>query len=281
MSATFIFNGLTIVSDGTDYTLTRAIGISGLDNRVSQIDLLGRDGGRVLSRKDAMRTIILEGIVVGITDENYFVKEAALLEAFNNKAEGELDVTLWDGTNRKINVKVVQEPQPEYIGGFTTRARFQIILKADDPYWLGVDDLTATMYLEQVVGFDLPVDLPFDITGGANEDTVVINNTGDIAIYPKFTITAAATLTSPSITNQTTGESLQINTSLVTGDVVVIEWTSSGETVTLNGITNYYSYLLGSLFKLQPGNNVLRFSASTYDSGSTAVVGYNIAYRDF
>lgn len=281
MSVTITYNGLTITSDGTDYTITKASGLSGLDNRVSQIDLLSRDGGRVFDRKDSMRSIILEGIITGITEAGFFTKKAALLEAFNNKATSDLDITLWDGTNRKIPAKVVQEPQPEYIGGFTTRARFQIILRCDDPYWLDTASGSATLYLEEVIGFDLPVDLPFDIVGGGSIDTAVINNTGAIDIYPTVTINASATLTNPTITNQTTGESFQINTTLNAGDSVVVSWGTSGESVVYNGSTNYYQYLLGNLFKLQSGNNSIRFSATTYDGNSTAVVSYNIAYRDF
>lgn len=281
MSATIVYNGLTITTDSPEYTITKVSGLSGIDNRVSEIDLLSKDGGAVLDRKDSMRTIIIEGIVSGQTPALFFANKSALMSAYNNKATSDLNITLWDGTNRKISAKVVQEPQPEYIGGFTTRARFQIMLRADIPYWLNTTTQSVTLYLEQVTGFDLPVDLTFDILAGGSEDTAVINNTGDVTIYPKVTITAAATLTNPTITNQTTGNSFQINASLVTGDVVVVEWLSTGVSVLLNGTTNYYENFVGDLFKLNLGNNTLRFSASTYDANSTAVVQYNIAYRDF
>lgn len=281
MNVTITYNGLSIVTNGPDYTITRAVAFAGVDNRVSEINLLSKDGGAVLSRKDEMRTIILEGVINGVTADGFFTKQDALLDAYNNKADGTFDVTLWDGSNKVIPAKVVQEPIIEYIGGFTTRARFQIILKAESPYWLDPTATANTLFLEQVEGFDLPVDLPFDILGGGNVDTIVINNTGGVAIFPTITITATATLTNPTITNQTTGKSVQINVSLVTGDVVVISRISTGDSVVLNGTTNYYSNLIGEVFELEEGVNILRFSASTFDANSTAVISYQFGYRSF
>lgn len=281
MSVTITYNGLTIQSDGPGFVVSRAEGFNGVENRVSRIDLLSRDGGRIFERKDSMRTIVLEGTIYGATEVEFFTNKALLMSAYNNKATSEFDVTLWDGTNRKIPMKVIQEPDPIYEGGFTTNARFQIILVAEDPYWQDSTDISVTMMLEQVQGFDLPVDLSFDILSGGNEDTEVIDNTGQVAIYPRITITAGASLINPTVTNQSTGESVQINGTLLAGDVVIIEWGPSGETVTKNGSINYYEFLIGNLFKLQLGTNILRFTASSFDTLSIATVEYNLAYRSF
>lgn len=283
MSVTVTYNGLTMTSTSTEYTLINAEGFNGIDNRVSEANLLGRDGGRVFARKDSMRTIVLEGVINGPTPDAFFANKDALMAAFNNKATSDLIVSLWDTaqTTRRIPAKVIQEPLVRYEGGFTTRARFQVILRGEDSYWLDPVENSVTLYLEEVQGFDLPVTLPFDILGGTGNSQATIDNTGDVAIYPTVTITAQATLINPTLTNLTTGESLQINTTLLTGDVVVIEYGSSGVTVTLNGGTNYYSNLVGDLFQLQVGTNTLRFSASTFDAASSAVVTYAFGYREF
>jgi len=281
MSVSIAYNGLTMTSTSQEFTITGGDGFNGIDNRVSEANLLGRDGGRVFSRKDSMRTLIIEGIVHGATPDEFFANKASLMDAYNNKSTSDLVVSVWDTavTTRKIPAKVIQEPLIRYEGGFTTRARFQVMLRAEDSYWLDQISSSVTLTLEEVEGFDLPVTLPFDIMGGSGSSQATIDNTGEVEIYPTITINASATLTNATLTNTTTNKSAQINRTLVNGDVVVIAYGSSGVTVTLNGSTNIYSDLLGDLFLLQTGNNTIRFSASTFDAASNAVVSYAFGYR--
>jgi len=277
------YNGLTMTSTSAEYTLTGGSGFNGLDNRVSEANLLGRDGGRVFSRKDSMRTIVLEGMVNGPTPDDFFASKSILMAAFNNKSSSDLVVTLWDSaaTTRRIPAKVVQEPLIEYEGGITTRGRFQVILRGENSYWLDPIESSITLSLEQVQGFDLPVTLPFDILGGSGTSQGTIDNIGDVSIFPSITINAGDTLINPTLTNLTTGGAFQINATLIPGDVVVVAYGPSGVSATLNGSTNYYSNLLGDLFKLQTGVNAIRFSASSFDVSSNAIVAYSFGYRQF
>jgi Phage tail protein len=86
-----------------------------------------------------------------------------------------------------------------------------------------------------------------------------VSNDGDIAAWPVLTITGPAD--NPIITNDTTGEGFVITSSIPAGVTVTID--------SRTGVINPSNYrIAGRPFALQPGNNTLRWRATsgTYDA---------------
>lgn len=271
--------------NNTDYTEAEGYnfffggGWHGVEARPSTQNLPGQDGGVVNSVYRGMRQIVLNARFTGYSSEDqYWAMAATLVSEFIADGTSKvLKITRW-GTEvtKQINCYVVQEPLINERPGENTFADFQVVLMAEDPNWQGSTLNSTTINLAESTGYDIPHDFPYDIGTATGTDVATLTNNGNTISYPSFTITAKASLTNPTVTNQTTGESFQINTTLLTDQVVTVQRVNSETVVLLNGVTNYFSNLIGDIFSLQVGNNSVRFTASTFDANSNV----NITYRD-
>ena len=107
---------------------------------------------------------------------------------------------------------------------------------------------------------------------GGTSGALAFPNTGNVTVYPTFTISGA--VSGPSILNQATGQYLKINASLSATDVLVID--TDLRSITLNG--NPARNLLDNAsqwFGFPPGSTTVAIIADTNTSGSCVV-----AYRN-
>ncbi len=94
--------------------------------------------------------------------------------------------------------------------------------------------------------------------GSSSGGSFVLVNAGNSAAPCALKITGPCT--SPTITNAATGESIMLNITLASTDVVLID-THTG-TVTYNGANRNNTVLLGtSFFQIQPGTNTISFAS--------------------
>ena len=102
-----------------------------------------------------------------------------------------------------------------------------------------------------------------------------MTNCGNTPATP--TISIAGPAINPVVTNDTSGEKLSLNLTLVAGDVITIDCFK--RTVIQGASTNRMaSVVTGSKFwSLAPGATALRFSADAYDVG-TATITFRDAF---
>lgn len=95
-----------------------------------------------------------------------------------------------------------------------------------------------------------------------------IDNAGDYPAWP--TITFNGTVTNPKITNVTTGEFIQINYGLTSGESIAITYDNDILTIVKNDGTNIIQYLTSdsTLFTIRPGINALSFTSANMGSGA-------------
>jgi hypothetical protein len=121
----------------------------------------------------------------------------------------------------------------------------------------------------------------FPIAFGATYYTVTAtaSNVGSVPTYPQ-SIDVYGPVTNPVVTNNTTGESFQVNCVLNSStDHLQIQYNKDYINVILNGanqmqnVTNASTY-----FKIHPGDNVITLSGSSISSGAYATVDYYDGY---
>lgn len=151
-------------------------------------------------------------------------------------------------------------------GGLLSLAAVLVFRAAEDPYW---HDRDATV-LEFGTGSP-PAFFPFfplTLAGSTIVGGITIENPGDIEAWPIWTITGPGS--GLTLTNDTTGESLELSTVLGGGDTLTIDTTPGVKTVTLYDGSNLYGDLSSgpSLWPLAPGENhvSVTFTDSTADS---------------
>lgn len=262
-SAWITYNGLTLKPEN-GYTITRFEENTPI--RISEDLLTGQHGGVVWKTKYAMKTIAIEGEILGGDSSTYFILKNDLINAFSALAEEDtLDVTVWNGSSKSIDAWVITQPIIVEKSGYTTTNQYRIELRAGSPYWSGSSAITGSCGLAISGGTPVssPVGSPVLVVGG---NRITLNNTGDVENYATFEIRNACT--NPSVLNITTGATFSYTGTLVDGDVLQIGRSSAGEYCLLNG-SNVYSYFTGTVFPIIRGVNVLAFSASSYSATAT------------
>lgn len=254
-------NSLLTLGDG-NFHITEIDGLGAADIRTSSFLFSGRDGGLVTDQFYGFRNIDIAGTIVSPTCDQHELDRAAFLEAIPINQNIPVYITTFAGNRYLVNCRVVRPSLKHLTGG--QMSDFLLQLTAGDPLFYdaqGDDEQTAIV--ERVVengGYDTPYDLPVDWEqGGA--PTIVTNN-GNAIYYPTITLTGDGT--DPRLTNLATGESFELDLSVVPGDEIVIDMYN--RTVTLNGSDIIGNKTIDSVWwGLLPGANAI---ALTSDSAS-------------
>lgn len=150
-----------------------------------------------------------------------------------------------------------------------------------DPYLYAVDTSGGTIPLgsgSTTPGAipDLTYDLTFQAPGTPGPGVVYASNAGTAPTWPTVTITGP--VDTPRLENRTTGETLELATTLSGGDVVVVD--TRARTVTLNGTSALQLLAVGSAWPaLEPGANELAYrSDDGTPTTSTATLSWRSAW---
>jgi hypothetical protein len=104
-------------------------------------------------------------------------------------------------------------------------------------------------------------------------------NNGTIPTYPQ-SIDVYGPVTNPKVTNNKTGEFIQVNVTLSSPtDHLQVQYAKDYLSVTLNGVNNIRNVTTDSTyFKIKPGGNSISLTGSSISSGSYATVSYYDGY---
>lgn len=261
-------------------TLIEVEGLHGVDNEMSSSTSPYFDGDFVDHVRTNPRTIALTyHLTTPIPDAlRYFNR------IVKSKQKATLIETQEDGKQIKIEGIVTV---PTY-SRWSNAVAVQIQLYCSKPYWKDVAELieeltgildlhyfpfeTAEKLEAKDGGLAFPEEgVPF---GAIETDTTkVILNDGDIPVGAKITIVALDTVTNPVIMNNTTGDWLQINATLNSGDYVEINTERGEKEIVSNNPSvdwNSISYNGSDWLQLATGYNEL--------TGSTSEAGNNNIY---
>jgi hypothetical protein len=268
------YNGFTLSND--DNHTVNVHGLSKIDIRLSSDNLTGRNGGNVWATKYGMRDIKIFGDVYANDFDTYFNLRSELQEAFDTlQGDQELTITIGDRT-RKITGTVIEFQELDETPGEFAEAPYYIVVRCGDPFFTDTSISTGGP-IEPGVEGGTPVPMPIPSPIGSIGESITIVNSGDLASYAVFTITG--TITNPRVQNNSTGKYFQLNTTLNAGQILTVERTNQGESVTVDG-ANYYQYFEGEVFPIAVGTNVITFNGINY-IGSTLTLEYSNKYLTF
>lgn len=248
-------DSITFVYDN-GYLINKPSGIDTVQVNLSQAQGINQVGSTVESKTVQPRPVSISGIIVGADQD---VRKTQLMSVVRPDLSGKLYAD-----DYYLNVHVTATPTIEPRSKF---ARFQFSVNAPYPYWQ--KDNTVSQALAGVQKyFKFPWNISKTYRFGQWMETQFMNihNNGQVPVPFTATFYAKNDVENPKITNVTTGETLILNKSMVTGERVVVEITHDRTYVTssVDGNIRGALDLDSTLFRLGVGDNVLKPEA---DSG--------------
>lgn len=148
-------------------------------------------------------------------------------------------------------------------------ASFSIGLVAPDPLKYGTEQhVTATNLPSTTGGLTVPFKVPFAINSVTVSGVAQPFNAGNEPVSPRAIIYGP--VANPRLTNQLTGEVLQVNLTLATGEYLDLDF--ARHTAHLNGTASRRGYVSGPWFSLTPGLNLIDFNSSVYSATASVQV---------
>lgn len=181
-------------------------------------------------------------------------------------------------TTKQIFVKVLYVDIPENTRKGLVQP-FRLICKVKDPTIYGgttkVADTSPASFGVATGTAIYPIIYPIIFGASTSSVTTNADNVGDIPVYP-ISINVHGPVNAPKVTNETTGEYVQVNTNLSTvNDTLVISYDKDSLRVEVNGNSVLNLVTTGStFFKLQPGGNIISLTGSSISSGSFATLSF-------
>ncbi|MEK0324308.1 MAG: phage tail family protein [Nitrosopumilus sp.] len=163
-----------------------------------------------------------------------------------------------------------------------------VSLKAVDPRYYSYIQYSENFPEFNFTGGSLDWDIDWDVdfTGGGSTGEFVITNAGNGNAYPiiKFHFGISGTITAVQLTNVTTGQLLDIDRAILTGQILTADMDKivrgeSGNIIDIAGASAYDDWQLpraADPFFFQPGTNRLRFELT----GSSPNASCTVIWRD-
>lgn len=272
----------------------QSVELFGSPFRLSKVEGLGEVGAEIQSQKAPFqdgetfvgvtlepRYLTIEFKIYGNNSEDTEKKRRFISSVFNPRlGVGQLEYIRGDET-KLINVSA--ESVPSFPDGDSNRGTtFQktlLFLKAPNPYWQSVENVEQLVVWEG--GLTFPLRLPTKFASQSESKAKILLNEGDADTPLRIEFNGPATAPIR-IENQTTGEYIQVNQSLVAGERLEIS-TAFGqkrvEKVLEDGTRfNAFHYIKrgSTFFNLIPGNNLLDYSTGEdYERAAVAITWNN------
>ena len=248
-------------------------GVSGLPNIRSATGVnQGRDGSWVSRQLYEGRYISFQGRIFGGEPIDVENKRRELVSVLQRK-KLKLRIITYAGMEFVTEVFVMANQMP--INRELNIVKWKIDLLSEDPlfYDNSAGELLATVGKVMDGGFDIPFDIPFNISAGGEPS--VVTNSGNETVYPIITISTPAT--NPKLINRATNEFMQVMTTVLEGDKLIIDMRN--KTITHNGLNVYSLQRDGStFFGLVPGVNVMEIQTDVASENSKAEVRYQSGF---
>jgi hypothetical protein len=203
-------------------------------------------------------------------------------QSINSLASGQLRKTFPDGRVRDIDVLVEQGPTFDRGGaGWDEWATDDIIrFIAHNPTFYDPTQVSTSFDFSTFEELVFPIDFPIAFFATSFDETDTLVYSGSWLSYPEIIMTGP--MNNPIITNTTTGEKIELDYNISSGEIVTVTTNYGNKTVTNGDGDN----LIGTLttdsdlatFHIAPdpeapdGNNVFRAQGSGADSSVTNMV---------
>ncbi|WP_129692313.1 phage distal tail protein [Gottfriedia acidiceleris] len=194
------------------------------------------------------------------------------------KRDGQIKVVSSDGSQRVLNCR--------YTGGFEGDEgqensgilwqKTLLTFRAFDPFWYDSSTVVQTFTTGQPATF-FPF-FPLRLSSSTVFADIAINNRGDVETYPEWIVKGPGD--GIVIRNLTTGEVINLNTTLSIGETLIINTKPLKKSIKKTDGTNLFSSQSddSSFWALQPGQNSIRIEMSNATTDSSVQLSYTPRY---
>lgn len=265
------------IGNGTDFKLRAHDGLRGFPEiRTGDVLRANTDGAFVGTDYLGMRSVFFEVLVKG-TDEDDLENNLELLRAAVRPGQRDEYAVSYQKPGQAVRRFVGRcrgyQPAGEWREQAAYMSTVRIRFDCTDPriYSDTENSLEAQLAAAQNgLTFNMTANISFG--GVAESGTLAADNDGS---YPApWVATINGPVTTPRIENITSGETLEFEITLATGETLVVD--SLFRTVLLGGTASRYSTLTAESewFQLAPGQNSVRFA------GASGTGTMDLSYRD-
>jgi hypothetical protein len=272
---TIEYNGLELGLVDSGYGISEIDGLTAPPISTSEQQKTEGQGSNIFAQKYNSRILQFRVEVMATTVDQYLQYAREFVRKYKINVDDFLTITMWNGDVRKIKAVVTDGPTAKYKPDNVTMNVFKLEMTAENPFFLDNTTKTYQTGLPVKGGFPIPAPVPFPL-GAPSGGQFTISNDGDDASFAEFFIYGP--VVNPTIRNATTGEEFQILNTIPDGSYVRVFRDQEGVFVYLNGSTNWRRYLIGDLFAIELGNNLIRWNASVFEADAILAANFNDAY---
>lgn len=269
-------NQSLIIGDDSNYALSNIIGISPPNANIQTSSIANFDGSTFISSVVNQRNIVISLQLRGDIEFN----RLRLYDIFKIKRK----VTLYYYSDL-IEAKIEAYVETVDVPPMSRPVMAMISLICPKPYFEDMDQIVTD--ISSIEGqFSFPLELTS--TGiqlgtlQTSQEVNVVNN-GDIPIGMIIRLRAIGDVVKPKLINTQTLEFIELNTSMISGDVITINTEIGQKRIELNRggeITNIFNTIvIGSKFiQLKEGDNILYGTAESGSASLLIEVEYRVKY---
>jgi hypothetical protein len=234
-----------------------------------------QDGQRLRNVRRDLRNIFYPLLITGASESDLRTRLRSLLRRFDPvRGDGTLQVSS-NGETREITCRYaegleVTEEQP----ASALWKLAPVVFRAFDPFWQDAEDSSLEFSGLAPSGTFFPF-FPLTLGSDTLSGGATVDNSGDVDAWPVWTIQGpGGPLT---LTNETTGKALTLDTVLTGVQSVTIDTRPGEKTITRDDGTNLYPDLHtgSSLWPLVPGENTVDLSMT----GATSATTVSLSFR--
>lgn len=271
------------LGEAAPYILTKIEGLGGVGTDVQTQKSPFQNGETYIGNQLEPRSLSMEITIVSNSEDDIVAKRRQLLQAFNpTLGEGTL---LYEFGSLRREIKAISDSAPTFpdAGSFKTLQQPALIqLYCANPFWFEKAAHDEEM-AEWVGGLTFPLRLPMTFASRSSKQSTVIRNDGDVETPVTFEFLGPAA--NPRITNETTGEYIQINREITADERLIVTTGFGNKTVILKEMTagresNAFNWIdLGStFFQLGIGDNLISYNAGTSQKNAKVWVKWRNQY---
>lgn len=276
----FAFNGWLFGGPGQGVQVLEVDGLEDLPTMRTQDDIRGYQDGMFTGRdflNNRTITFTLQIMNDSSNSMQVYLQELKSNLLYQQQGTGVLQFMLPNRAVQRVSARVRRRAlrvDPEYTYG---KAIAQVELFCPDPriYDDALQTQTLTPAAQLGRTYNRTYDLMYNNTAGSQSSVASFTNSGNVTVYPTFTLNGQ--MTTPIITNATTGQFLLLNIVTNTNDVIVVD--TDLRSITYNG-TPARNILdnTSNWFGLPPGNTTIGIVSPIVASGANCVVTFRNGY---
>ena len=285
------------VNVGDQLTLNRLLGDYLLDDSVQGLEIptirtsrqvySGTHGGVIPQQYYSSRVISLSGRVFGDTPSEMMTNrrhlQSVLAPHIDNQTLLEFVFRLYDGSEYCTFCRLTEFTCP--IMRTKETCPFSMVIEAPDPLLYDLNSNNLAHFITGAAGgYDFPYNLPANWEQGGGETE--IDNVGSIGTRPTITLRGNHNQNNNSrfveVSNATTSQKIRLETAMISGDVIVIDFRDRTilrtRGTTTSSIISTLDTAESDWWQLNVGANTLRLLSNNDNDTITANIAWQTAY---